>query len=567
VAPFEPQFVGTLQAIPGIISLLFLKPAYEYRHRTGSASFALFSVSVFLYSLGLVAGNFTADYQLSVWAWHLSLLGGQLLAVSWFALAARVTGKLELTRPRIGLLAAYFAGSQLLLWTNPLHEFVYVPGDLRDGIVFETAAINEGFWLLFFGGYLLIVIGTALLLLEAGQSSGLRRKQTLTLALAVLPTLAANFVSANGLGFGSHDITVFGYVFTAFFFAVALYSGRFLDITTVARRTAMAEMDDAFVTLDEQDRVVDANAAALALFDVQTDYIGMPAAAFFDVVPEAVREEFADVESTETELSVTLDGDERHLSVSVSPVGSTGETGRVFVFRDITAQKRREQRLKRKNERLDKFASVVSHDLRNPLSIATGRLKMAQAEFDSEDLDAVERSQERMATLIEDALALAREGEAVTETREVDLADVAETCWARVDTGTARLAVEADRAVQADPSRVQRLLTNLMRNAVEHGRSDADPQQETDPDDDGGDPLTVTVGDLEDGFYLQDDGTGLPEADRGRVFEAGFSTDDDGTGFGLSIVNEIVQAHDWEIRATESPDGGARFEITGVETA
>ena len=73
------------------------------------------------------------------------------------------------------------------------------------------------------------------------------------------------------------------------------------------------------------------------------------------------------------------------------------------------------------------------------------------------------------------------------------------------------------------------------------------------------------VGDLENGFYVADDGPGIPEADREKVFESGFSTSEEGTGFGLAIVNEIVAGHGWEIRATESEAGGARFEITGVD--
>jgi signal transduction histidine kinase len=78
--------------------------------------------------------------------------------------------------------------------------------------------------------------------------------------------------------------------------------------------------------------------------------------------------------------------------------------------------------------------------------------------------------------------------------------------------------------------------------------------------------VTVTVGGLPDGFYVADDGEGVPPADRDRVFERGYTTGD-GTGLGLSIVEQIVGAHGWSVRATESEDGGARFEITGVEFA
>ncbi|MFB6157506.1 MAG: PAS domain S-box protein, partial [Haloferacaceae archaeon] len=206
---------------------------------------------------------------------------------------------------------------------------------------------------------------------------------------------------------------------------------------------------------------------------------------------------------------------------------------------------------RRELERLDEFASVVSHDLRNPLNVAGGHLELAREECDSDRLDAVARAHDRMEALIDDLLALAREGEAVEETEAVDLAEFAERCWRNVETNGATLVAETESRVLADRSRLQRLLENLLANAVEHG----------------GDGVTVRVGDREDGsgFYVADDGPGIPEDERDRIFESGYSTDEDGTGFGLSIVEGIAEAHGWDVAVTGSPDGGARFEVVGVE--
>ena len=82
-----------------------------------------------------------------------------------------------------------------------------------------------------------------------------------------------------------------------------------------------------------------------------------------------------------------------------------------------------------------------------------------------------------------------------------------------------------------------------------------------------GDGVTVRVGPLSGGgFYVEDDGPGIPEDERDQVFESGYTTERDGTGFGLNIVREIVEAHGGAISLTESDEGGARFEITGIET-
>ncbi len=209
----------------------------------------------------------------------------------------------------------------------------------------------------------------------------------------------------------------------------------------------------------------------------------------------------------------------------------------------------RERQLTRQNERLEEFANVVSHDLRNPLNVADGRLELAREECDSEHLDRVAQAHDRMEVLIDDLLTLAREGAVVTDPEPVDLDAVLEACWANVATSEATLRADLDRTVRADESRLKQLFENLVRNAVEHG----------------GTGVTVTVGELPNGFYVEDTGPGIPADEREDVFDTGYSTSQDGTGFGLSIVEQVAKAHGWDVRATDGADGGARFEIFGVE--
>jgi len=220
------------------------------------------------------------------------------------------------------------------------------------------------------------------------------------------------------------------------------------------------------------------------------------------------------------------------------------------------------RKLERQNDQLEEFANVVSHDLRNPLSVASGELELARADHESEHLESVARAHGRMETLIDDLLNLARSGERVSGLERVDLGTLAGRCWENVDTSGATLVLETDRTLRADEGRLQQLLGNLFRNAVEHGSTSPGSQTSGGAVAD----VTITVGDCEDGFYVADDGPGIPEADREKVFESGYSTAADGTGFGLRIVEQIVEAHGWEIAVAESADGGARFEITGVET-
>lgn len=77
--------------------------------------------------------------------------------------------------------------------------------------------------------------------------------------------------------------------------------------------------------------------------------------------------------------------------------------------------------------------------------------------------------------------------------------------------------------------------------------------------------VKITVGPLPGGFYIEDNGSGIPPKQRSRVFDKGYTNASSGTGIGLSIVRQIVEAHGWSIRVTEGNDGGARFEITDVK--
>jgi PAS domain S-box-containing protein len=244
--------------------------------------------------------------------------------------------------------------------------------------------------------------------------------------------------------------------------------------------------------------------------------------------------------------------------------------------------RQRETELERENERLDEFASLVSHDLRNPLNVASGRLELAAETCESQHIDEASRALERMETLVDDVLKLAREGKAVDETEPVSLSTVVERCWANVETDGAALDRVDDATIAADRSRLAQVFENLFRNSVEHGSTSSRPQaadgvergstdDRTESDTPDEDFLDVTVGSLTDadggvrGFYVEDDGVGIAPGKRERVFEAGYSTDDDGTGFGLRIVEDIVRAHGWSIECTASEAGGVRFEITGVD--
>jgi signal transduction histidine kinase len=258
-------------------------------------------------------------------------------------------------------------------------------------------------------------------------------------------------------------------------------------------------------------------------------------------------------ESVRVEYRIDTEGGEKWVESRADAIAEDGDVVRVVGFtRDITDRKRTERELATKNDQLERFASMVAHDLRNPWSVADGYLDLARADHDSDELATVADALDRMERIITDLLELARAGAAVGERETVSLAAAAETTWAAVDHADATLRVDADDVtLLADPSRLAQVFENLYRNALEHGERG----------------VTVTVGTFDDGFYVADDGPGIPDADREAVFESGYSTRETGTGFGLAIVREVTNAHGWTVRAVPGAEGGARFEFSDVEWA
>ncbi|WP_162224189.1 PAS domain S-box protein [Halorussus salinus] len=246
------------------------------------------------------------------------------------------------------------------------------------------------------------------------------------------------------------------------------------------------------------------------------------------------------------------DGERRTVMVHGMPIrDASGEVTRgVATVTDVTEREEREQRLQRQNERLESFASMLAHELRNPVTIGqiySSQLPEGRA---SEAVGYVTEAFDRIEEMIDVMLVLTRGREAVGECNDVALAAVAREAWDGIDAPETSLDVEVTETVRADETYLRHLLRNLFENAIRHG-----------------DATTVLLGETETGFYVADDGSGIPAEERERVFEAGFTTaaGEGGTGLGLAFVEELAAVYGWRCRVIDSESGGARFEFENVD--
>ena len=262
------------------------------------------------------------------------------------------------------------------------------------------------------------------------------------------------------------------------------------------------------------------------------------------------------------ELEARLQSARENVTVGMGPFECDGETAMdhalfstqtvevdettyvIGILSDVTE-------LKQKTERLEKLASVLSHDLRNPVQVAQlhlPTLRETHPESD-EQIEAIERAVSRIGDLTEELVTIARTGEELAFER-LRVQESATVAWNHVETDTAELRIEEQAcSFDGDSNRVLQLFENLFRNAIEHG----------------GDDVTVWVGEVENGFYVEDSGSGIPLDERDDVFRLGYSTHENGNGLGLGIVTDITMAHGWQVSVEEGRTGGARFEIGGVE--
>ncbi|QAU12057.1 PAS domain S-box protein [Halorubrum sp. BOL3-1] len=343
---------------------------------------------------------------------------------------------------------------------------------------------------------------------------------------------------------------------------------------TSARLEALFERSPDMIDIhDEAGEIVDANRAMTTELGYDRDeVVGMDVWEVDDELdPEEAVRLWDGLEIDETirlETSfLRADGSTFPVEVHVRRIDVRGEDRFLASSRDISERKAHERRIERENERLDEFASIVSHDLRNPLNVLSGYLTLARETGTDSYFDRCERALDEMERLIDDVLALAKQGETVGSFERVRLGELtaaygdeafrptdcedsfgtSEDASGDADEAPIEIAVEVDGEILADPGRVRQLLGNLFRNADEHGGE------------------RVVVGDLPDGFYVADDGPGIDPDERETVFESGYTTSETGTGFGLAIVERIAEAHGWEVDVTEGETGGARFEFVDVD--
>jgi signal transduction histidine kinase len=547
-------FVGYL----GLLTLLTIAPLafayWVYQHGRGRATPAFIGVLLIgaVWGFGVAVQFTLSTLPAKRTAFLLWISVTWLLAPVWFVFTIYYTGRHHwLTRPVKVALVGFSALLVGITLTNGIHHLFWrdfrLAVDPVPVLVVERTTLYYAFLL---ADYALVVVGLLLLVRLFLTSSHVTGGQAGALVVGALVPLVINGLhNVTPVAAIEYDPTPFSVAVFLVIMGWSLFRHQLFAIEPLARDTVLEHVGDGVVVVDTDRLLVDYNAAATALFPAIEDGFGQRLEECADsLVADASAR---GVEQFVSAATATTGDDRRSLSVSASPLTVADEVrAYALIFRDVTELERYADDLERKTEQLERVLNTVSHDLRNPLSVAAGNLELAAETGDDEAFRKARTALGRMDEIIEDILSLARTGQQVEEWDELPLAGVAEAAWETTrDGGQFELDAELDgQTVYADSTRLRTLFENLFRNAIDHA----------------GDDVTVWVRAIPSGFAIEDDGPGIPPDERERVFEYGFSTDEEGTGIGLSTVEAVASAHGWSVDVTQGQNGGARFELTDV---
>lgn len=590
---FHP--LSVLLFVSMLVSASVAAYAWKTRDTPGARWLAVVMGCSTLWSLGhgLRLAATTLDAKLLALV-ALSAPAVGLIPAAWLVFTLAYTGRNERLSRRL-ILALMLPGVAmfLLALTNPLHELLWRAAVEESGeYALLTRRVQPLYFVHVIYAYALFLAGTGVLVRQVVTTDQLFRRQGVLVLVAALVPFVGNVAWVLGLTGPSVNLTPIGFSVSGTVLAVAISRFGLFDLTPLARDVVVERMRDGYLVVDTDGRIVDANPVGRRLLDLPSDatVVGRPVAAVapqiadvLDLDDRSALSEWdaADVDAdggAERTVEITDEDGSRQIGVDVSALDFGRFEARLLLLRDVTERTRRVADLRRANRRLERFASVVSHDLRNPLNVATGRCELARTTGDVDHVEKATEALSRMETIIDDVLTLTRAGRSVEVDDVVTLDELARRAWAQVTTGEASLAVEGDVTFEADSARLQRVFENLFRNSIEHGSTDnrlrageSVEHGSTDdlPSTDGSlahtnDAITVRVGATADGFFVEDDGPGIDPEHRENVFRFGETTNPNGTGLGLAIVREILTAHGWTVSITESATGGARFEVSDV---
>jgi PAS domain S-box-containing protein len=507
------------------------------------------------------------------------------IPVLWFLFAMAYTARLHWLRPaRVVLLWVIPVITLMLVAANEWHALIWRQVALEPVGMFSILDLSYGvgFWVHSVYSYGLLLVGTAVLLIGAYRAPRPYRWQNVGLALGALIPWIANAIYLLELTPGPNvDWSPSAFAVSGLILTWSIFRFQLFDIAPVACRLAVDMMPEGLLVLDVQDRIVDMNSAAQAIFERSlADVIGVHVADLLTEWPN-LYETHKDVMETRTELSLTIDGEVRYFDLQITPIYDTRRklNGRLILYYDISSYKASEATLAEVRDQALTVSRVksellarVSHELRTPLNVILGYTEMIQEgiwgevnEKQYEAMDKVLQSTRFLTRQVNDLLDISsiESGSLLLHCTEFPVVDLVDHVVADSRTEVLRKSLTLEsrihedmpERVYGDQERVTQILANLVENAIKFSECGT---------------IQIDIHRVNGRYWamsVSDEGPGIPPEAKTLIFEPFRQIDGSmtrihgGTGLGLAIVQRLTDLMGGRIELESQVGQGSTFTV------
>jgi signal transduction histidine kinase len=479
---------------------------------------------------------------------------------AWLLVVLCYTGREHLlTRRNIAALFIIPVTVVVLVATNPYHSLYYTsftPGTVYGATVWNFAH-GPFFWIQAGYGYLCLVLAFLLIASRFFTTPAIYRQQIIILFLAAGIPVLANIAFLLGIvPFPGIDLTPFTFTLMGILITLGIFKFRLFSLMPVAYPVIFTAIDDAIVVLDRNDRVSELNPAAQKIIrDISRSPVGEPVTDLLppDLIASLVCDDSGKAAVQHAALTGN-DGVSRDYEVTCREITTRvgGYNGRLVMFRDETEKQKARHAIEMTNRKLNLLSSITRHDMQNKLTGLSGFIELAQAEKDPAILQRYLARMEKITRVFQQELEFTRDyqdlGVQAPAWQEVAALIREQESHLPTQNSRVEIAIRPETLeIYADPL-LGKVFYNLIDNALRYG----------------GDRMTairVTSRENEGSVILvfEDNGNGIPQKDKDRLFVKGFGKN---TGLGLFLSREILAITGITITENGEPGKGARFEIS-----
>jgi len=553
---------------------------WRRRSMRGAIHAAWLMLSAAVYAFGTVLQLINTNLSGQIVAEGIQYIGIVFIPVAWFTFSISYTGRDNWFSKKILLLLLIIPFTTIILaWTNGYHELIWYNRHLETSGPFVIIEKGYGpwFWVNASSSYVLLLAGILTILRRLFRRPRLYRQQSIALAISALVPIIWNvFYIFNIVPIYRIDLTPSAFTVSGLAMMWGLFRSRLLDIVPIAYENIIEVLNHGILILDTQDRIIDMNATAENILDCPiSKAIGQTTDTVLLNHLDLTKILYDEPIGNPPEILIRKSEKDNYYLVHVAPLNDRrgNPMGRMVILMDNTEFRRvqvRRRELETKNQLMSRLSTVgemaagIAHEVSNPLATVLGysELLMRQdiPEDMRKDLEIIEKSAERAATILERLLTFAGQQDGVFEPVQVNsiidsAIDFRNHSLALNNIEIVRQFDEELPRTTANGSQLHEVFLNLLMNA-EGAIAEAGKKGR----------ITISTEKNENNLhvYFKDNGAGISPENLDKIFNPFFTTKKfgKGTGLGLSICHGIITRHKGEIIVVSEPGIGSTFTIT-----